>query len=379
MPWQEVTAMSQRYEFATLASDEDANIRLLCRRFGISPTTAYKWLRRYEHAGPAGLVEQSRRPDHSPERTAPEIEDLLVALRRRHPAWGARKLRARLTHLGHRGLPATSTITDILRRHGLITPEATRQHQPFVRFAHPQPNDLWQMDFKGDFALPHGRCHTLTILDDHSRFALAVQACRDETRPTVQGCLTAVFRRYGLPRRLLTDNGAPWGTSHPGARFTRLSAWLIRYGIGISHGRPFHPQTQGKDERFHRTLQAEVLRGRAFRDHRDVQEQLDPWRDVYNLERLHEALDLATPASHYQPSSRPFPETVPPIEYGPADQVRQADHQGYLHYQGRRIFISEAFAHQPLAFRPTATDGVLAVFFCHQQVDILDLRKHTDP
>jgi transposase InsO family protein len=379
MPWQEVTAMSQRQEFVSLASNEDANIRLLCRRFGISPTTAYKWLRRFERDGPAGLAELSRRPEHSPARTTPEVEELLTTLRRRHPAWGARKLRARLTHLGHTGLPATSTITDILRRHGLIAPEDSQQRRPFVRFEHQSPNDLWQMDFKGDFALPQGRCHTLTVLDDHSRFALALQACRNQTRTTVQACLTAAFRRYGLPRRMLTDNGSPWGTCHRGARFTRLSAWLIRYGIAISHGRPYHPQTQGKDERFNRTLQTEVLRGRTFRDHREVQDHLDPWRDVYNLERPHEALGLATPASRYQPSPRPFPETLPPIEYGPDDQVRHADYQGYVSYQHRKIFVSEAFAHQPLAFRPTATDGLLGVFFCQQQVDILDLRNHTDP
>lgn len=306
--------MSQRQEFVVLASDPNANVRELCRRFGIGPATAYKWLGRYRLGGLEGLGDLSRRPRHCPGQTAPEVQALAVDLRRRHRAWGGRKIRRRLADLGHPDLPAASTITDILRRHGLMDPSEAAQHKPFTRFEHPLPNDLWQMDFKGDFPLlARGRCYPLTILDDHSRFNLALRACGNSRRTTVQPHLIDVFRRYGLPRRILADNGPPWGSGTPGA-LTHLGAWFIRLGIDLWHGRPFHPQTQGKEERFHRSLKAEVLQGHSFQDCLDAQRHFDPWRDVYNLQRPHEALNLATPASRYHASRRPFPEALPPIE-----------------------------------------------------------------
>jgi len=377
MPWKETTKMSQRQEFVVLASDPDANVRELCRRFGICPGTAYKWLRRYRAGGLDGLADFSRRPHHCPSQTAPEVQTLALNLRKTHRAWGGRKIRRRLEDLGHQDLPATSTITDILRRHGLIDPQEAAKHKPFTRFEHPQSNDLWQMDFKGDFPLEsRGRCYPLTILDDHSRFNLGLRACRDQRRTTVQPHMIDIFRRYGLPRRILADNGPPWGSSNPHA-LTHLGAWFIRLGIELWHGRPFHPQTQGKEERFHRSLKAEVLQGRSFRDSLDVQRHFDPWRDVYNLQRPHEALNMATPASRYQSSRRPFPESLPPIEYSPDCQVRQADHQGYIRFQRLNVHVSDAVAHLPVGVRPAAQDGLWDVYFCHQKIDQIDLRDQT--
>ena len=278
MPWQEVSTVLLRQEFVMLASVEGANVRALCRRYTISPKTGYKWLARYRRQGRAGVTDRSRRPHRSPTRTLPALEQAVLAVRAAHPVWGGRKIRAVLVARGHPTLPSPSTMTAILQRHGQIAPEAAPQHTAWQRFEHDAPNRLWQMDFKGHFALLAGRCHPLTVLDDHSRFAVGLQACGDETGRTVQARLIACFRRYGLPEALLVDNGPPWGSdaAHP---HTPLTAWLIRLGVRIRHGRPYHPQTQGKDERFHRTLKAEVLGTRVLRDLAHCQREFDRWRE----------------------------------------------------------------------------------------------------
>ena len=377
MPWQEVSTMSLRQEFVMLATAEGANVRELCRRYTISPKTGYKWLGRYRRAGPEGVADRSRRPHRSPTRTPFAIERAVLAVRVAHPAWGGRKIRAVLRARGHQTLPSPSTMTAILRRHGQIAPEAGRKHTAWRRFEHDAPNRLWQMDFKGHFALLHGRCHPLTVLDDHSRFAVGLQACGDETGRTVQARLTACFRRYGLPEAMLMDNGSPWGSdvAHP---HTPLTAWLLRLGIRVCHARPYHPQTQGKDERFHRTLKAEVLGTRVLPDLATCQREFDRWRAVYNLDRPHEALGLAVPASRYRASPRVFPEVLPPIEYGPDDIVRKVVVGGELSYRNRPFKVGRAFCGYPVALRPTQTDGLLDVFFCHHRVAQINLRAHAD-
>lgn len=374
MPWEEVSVMSQRREFVTLAQSEETNIRELCRRFGISPTTGYKWLGRFRGGGAAGLAELARRPHRSPRRTAPEMERSVLQVRDAHPAWGGRKLWAWLSARGHQSVPSPSTITAILRRHGRIDPTLSVKHTPWQRFEHAAPNQLWQMDFKGHFAVGEGRCHPLTVLDDHSRFALGLAACGDERGQTVQGQLTSIFRCYGLPQRMVMDNGSPWGHDgeHP---YTPLTVWLLRLGIAVSHGRPYHPQTQGKDERFHRTLKAEVLQGSSFRDLDQCQRVFDRWRGVYNFERPHQALDLAVPCSRYRVSHRPFPEQLPPLEYGPEDRVRKVQAQGIISVKGREYKVGKAFRGLPLALRPTAADGVWDIFFLTHNIAQIDLRE----
>jgi len=371
--------MCRRQEFISLAQQPDSNVALLCRRFGISRKTGYKWLGRCTSdpaADRTGLVDRSRRPLTSPGRTEQNIEQMVCDLRRKHPAWGGRKIHTRLKNLEHQTVPAPSTITDILRRHQLLDPNESVKHKPFVRFEHPHPNDLWQMDFVGHFPLDEGRCHTLTVLDDHSRYCLGARACSDETGKTVQKHLTDIFRRYGLPRRMLCDNGSPWGCDSE-SRFTWLGAWMIRLGISTSHGRPYHPQTQGKDERFNRTIKTEVIANRQFRDNDHVQTHFDPWRDVYNRERPHESLSMATPASRYQPSPRAFPETLPSIEYAPGDIVRKVGPDGYFNFRTVKYKISQAFTGQPIALRATSKDEVLDVFYCHQKVASIDLKSQT--
>jgi transposase InsO family protein len=372
MPWQEVTRMSLREEFVKLAMQAGANRRELCRRFEIAPKTGYKWLQRYAQEGRGGLKDRSRRPRCSPKRTAAGIEAQVLRMRRAVlGCWGGRKLARRLVLEGGPVL-APSTITSILRRHGLLN--QTAPPRPFQRFERPVPNELWQMDFKGHFPLFNGaRCHPLTVLDDHSRFSVLLQACADERGETVRRLLTLAFRRYGLPAQMLMDNGAPWGAQadHP---FTAFCLWLIRLGIRVSHGRPYHPQTQGKDERFHRTLEFEVLRHFNFTSFEHCQREFDSFRDRYNLLRPHDSLGLDTPVSRYRPSPIPFPESLPPVEYPPGLEVRKVQAQGWFSYRGRMFRVSKALRGYPIALRQSdAADSMREVLFCHQLLTTIDL------
>ena len=368
MPWQEITPMSQRREFVQLVQQHAVSVAELCRRFGVSRKTGYKWLGRAED-----LREHSRRPQRSPSRTDARMQEQVVQLRQRHPAWGGRKIARRLHDLGFCQVPHPSTVTHILRRHGLIGVRAAGEGGRYQRFEHALPNALWQMDFKGDFALDQGRCYPLTVIDDHARYNLVLHACSGQSRQQVQPVLLNAFRRYGLPERINTDNGQPWGSPSAAHGLSQLSVWCIRLGIRVSFSAPGHPQTNGKDERFHRTLKAEVLAGRAFHDVTQAQAAFDAWRPIYNYERPHDALGLAVPASRYQPSQRAYPEQLPPIEYGSADQVMTVGCNGQVKFAGRWWKVSNALKDQLIAFRPTITEGHYDVYFCHQRIMTIDL------
>ena len=368
MPWQERSVMSERQEFVVFAQQEGANISALCRACGISRKTGYKWLARAGGAG--GLTERSRRPHTSPTQTSPAMDARILALRGEHPSWGGRKLHHRLVAQGVADVPAPSTITAILRRHGLLVGEPPPRD--FRRFEHDVPNALWQMDFMGHRPLDRGRVHPWTLLDDHSRFALGLEACADERQETVTAQLTAVFRRYGLPRAILSDNGSPWGSAGRGG-LTTLEAWLLRLGVEPWHGRPYHPQTQGKVERFHGTIAAEVFAGHALADLAHAQTRFDTFRTGYNLDRPHEALAYSAPASRYQPSPRPFPETVPPVAYGPDEVVRTVSVHGSISWRARRYFVSRGLVGEPVAIRPTPQEAVWDIVYCHRRVATIDL------
>jgi len=381
MPFSEVSKMSQRREFVALVEGHTVSLAEACRRFGISRPTGYKWLARVRAEGPAGAAERSRRPQHYPAKTAGAAEAAVLALRAEHPRWGGRKIARRLRDQGLAAVPAPSTITGILHRHGAIAPDAAERRAP-RRFERCAPNELWQMDFKGHFATATGRCHPLTLLDDHSRFALCLEACANEQAGTVRGQLERLFRRYGLPDAILADNGPPWGaTSHPDS-YTALEVWLLRLGVRLLHGRPRHPQTQGKEERFHRTLDLEVLQGRRFAGLEHCQRAFDAWRRVYNHERPHDALALAVPASRYTLSPRPFPERLQEPDYGALDQVRKVNRHGYISFHGHRLKLPEAFAGLHVALRPTIIDGLWTVHFAAfgiAQVDLRDPKGHVSP
>ena len=314
MPWSEVSVMDLRLEFVMLAEQPGANVSALCRRFGISRKTGYKWLSR-ARSGPMDLSDLSRRPRSSPRRTPKGMEASVLAVRSDHPCWGGRKIARRLADLGETDVPAPSTVTAILRRHGVALGQAGTP-AAFQRFERSAPNELWQMDFKGHFALAQGRCHPLTVLDDCSRFNLCLAACGNEQGETVQGHLRAAFRRYGLPEWIIVDNGSPWGDG-PNTPYTPLGVWLLRLGIGLSHSRPYHPQTLGKDERFHRTLKAELLGGPPFGDLGHCQRAFDRWRIVYNWERPHQALAWTCRPPGSDPARVPSPRPCRPSSTRP--------------------------------------------------------------
>lgn len=376
MPFREVSRMEERLDFVTLASAKGANMRGLCRRFSISPTTGYKWLARWQQMGHAGLAELSRRPHGSPLRSAAATEAAVLSLRAAHPAWGGRKIARRLQDLGHDPVPSASTVTAILRRHGVELGASGGGAPAFTRFEHETPNALWQMDFKGHVALGSGRLHPLTVLDDHSRFAVVLAACADQRTATVRRHLVEAFRRYGLPAAMITDNGAPWGNG-PGSPFTPLGVWLMEQDIRITHFRPYHPQTMGKDERFHRSLKAEALSGPPFCDLAAAGRVIARWRHVYNHQRPHEALGLAVPASRYRPSRRDYVETPRPFDYAPGDLVRRVQQGGRISLFGRPVRLPKAFCGKAVALRPTTRDGVFEAVFRTQYIATVDISDNT--
>jgi transposase InsO family protein len=368
MSFRERSIVDEREEFAKLALKPGANITELCKRFEIVRSNGYKWIKRYKTEGRDGLADRSRRPHSSPNRTSDAVEDRVLRVRAEsNNVWCGRKIKRVLQNEGVRNPPAASTITEILRRRGKLDPIESKSRGPFQRFERKEPNELWQMDFKGHFPTRSVRCHPLTIIDDHSRYSVALKACANEQATTVRETLIVAFRRYGMPFAMLMDNGSPWGGE------STLTIWLTRLDVRVCHGRPYHPQTQGKDERFHRTLDIEVLRSRDFADVSECQRAFDRWRHTYNHRRPHDALELATPATRYRPSERSFPEVLPEIEYWPGDHVRKVDSDGFIAFKSRSYRIGKPYRGEHVALRPTPRDGQLDVYFCARQIGVIDL------
>lgn len=381
MPWEPVEVMSLKREFVELASAEGANLSELCRRYGISRPTGYKWRKRWREGGRAELEERSRRPAHSPNQTSDGVEKAVLAIREDHPVWGGRKIRRRLLDLGHAEVPSASTITEILRRHGRLgVDRAGETRGPWKRFERPRPNDLWQMDFKGHFGIETGqRCHPLTVLDDCSRFNVVLKACEDQRGETVQASLTEAFRRYGLPAQILCDNARPWGALESPLGHTALGVWLLERGVEVIHGGPYHPQTQGKEERFHRTLKAEVISQRTvWRDLRHCDRAFRSWRETYNHERPHEALDDEVPAKIYRPSQRSLPSMIaaPESHYLAEDELRRVKSKGEITYRNHFFYIGSAFIGKTVALRQIG-EQQWEVYYCWKRLGRIDLEKAT--
>ncbi|HVU15695.1 MAG TPA: IS481 family transposase [Candidatus Didemnitutus sp.] len=371
--------MSQRLEFVLLAHQRALALSELCRRYRISRKTGYKWLKRYEAGGHAALVDRSRKPHRSPRQVSAAVAAMVLALREQ-TTWGGRKLHQRLKHLRSEAVPAASTCTQILRRAGQLRTD--RPGGPLRRFERPGPNELWQMDHKGDFPTQSGpRCHPLTVCDDHSRYNLVLDAGSNRRTATVQAALHAAFARYGLPEAILCDNGGAWGNLAEGAGHTPLTVWLLRLGVRVLHGRPYHPQTQGKEERFHRTLQQELLDRHTWRDLAHCATEFSRFRQRYNHERPHDALQGATPDSRYRPSVRALPAALPVPEYSAMD-VRTVRARGVITFGNQTWYIGEAFASLPIGLRPSPqADGQWEAYFGTFKLGILDftapaLAKH---
>lgn len=371
MPWKEETVENIRKTFVTEAIQEGRNMSELCRKYGITRKTGYKWLERY-HAG-LSMQDQSRSPIFRPHKTPPETEELILSVRIKHPTWGARKILRYLENKGNSGLPAPSTATAILKRNGFISPEESAAHTPFCRFAREHPNDLWQMDFKGHFALQDGsRCHPLTMKDDHSRNLLCLDAYDNERWDSVKVSLFRVFAENGLPNAILCDNGAPWGDSRNG--YTLFELLMMQMGILPIHGRPLHPQTQGKEERFHRTLNEDILKRTTLRDLEHAQAVFDAYRFEFNHERPHSALGLDVPAKHYRRSSRVLPAVICDPEYDIFRTLRKVNYKGYLSVRRHRYYLSETFAGKYLELIPCG-ENLLDLCFGDFVVARIDLEE----
>lgn len=354
MSWETKTVMEQRKQFIIAASAEGANISELCREFGISRKTGHKWINRADMGLP--LCDQSRRPHRQPSKTAEEVEQKIIQMRLAHPAWGGKTIRAALEAAGVEELPSAKTCCNILKRNGLIDPAESAKHTAFQRFEKEHCNEMWQTDFKGDFLLGNGvRCYPLTILDDHSRFSIRIEP---KTSPTgVKESFIQAFQEFGLPNSVLSDNGAQFAGAHRG--LSQFERFLMDLDILPIHGRPIHPQTQGKIERFHRTLKKEALCVTPA-NMEEARSRLNNWRWVYNEIRPHHSLGLKTPSSVYQPSTRLYYEPKPYI-YDEGARLIKVNNWGYIRFGPMQLFLSEAMAdtHIEIRFDDNDTFSIL--------------------
>jgi transposase InsO family protein len=373
MPWINTEPMEQKIAFITRAlSVPRGQFSSLCEEFGVSRKTGYKWLGRYQAAHSlTALAEHSRRPRVSPRRITPGLEERI--LQWRWPdGWGARKIAQLLWEEGIR--VSVATVHRTLLRRGAVHP--IDQHGPAPgRFTRPAPNDLFQADFKGPMGRVGAKDEPLTVLDDHSRFALGVFALRDHRLERVQDCFLGVFERYGLPRQLLLDHGTPWWNGHNGWGISRLSVFFIQQDIELILGQVRHPQTQGKIERFHRTLARSMIHQGLPARWEQWQARYDGFVQRYNQVRPHEALAMQRPAQHYRPSTRRYQQPVARWIYPAGVEVCTVDGAGTVRVTGRRYFVSEALVHQEVALEPVG-DHVL-VRFRNMYIRELNLRGNT--
>ena len=369
MGWKRTNVSEQRMQFVIRAASGQEGMAALCREFGISRPTGYLWRRRYQQARSlTALAEQSRRPHRSPRQTQEWKEERVVDLRRQ-TGWGAKKLRVLLRDEEQLPLPVR-TIHRILERRGLI---AAGVHGPApTRFERSAPNELWQMDSKGKYPLRDGACHPLSILDDHSRFAVGLYPLRELRTTEAYPCLVETFERYGVPEALLMDRGALWWSASNGWSLTKLSVRLIEQGIRLIYGRVCHPQTQGKVERFHRTL------GAALR-HRGVPQWFAEWKPAlgkfqqdYNERRPHEALAMQRPADRYQPSRQAYRAQPVEWEYPEGSEVRRLNTQGSMAEGNARWYVCKALAGARV--RVERFEGKLLVSYRHMWVREIDVQ-----
>jgi len=343
MPWSETTTMDQKALFIRDWLTHRHTVSDLCDRYGISRKTGHKWIQRFMEHGPDGLLERSHAIHHVHNRTDPRIEAALINLRRKHRSWGAKKL---LHILGEKhpdwDLPGRTTVCDMFTRHGLITKKPKRRH-----IGHPgkpnapidAPNTCWSCDFKGQFKTGDGiYCYPLTVTDNYSRYLLACQALDSTELDPVKAVFTRLFKEYGLPDRMRSDNGTPFAAYTLG-RLSRLSAWWVRLGILPDLIEPGRPQQNGKHERMHKTLKDETTRPPAGTS-RGQQRKFNTFRNEFNYERPHEALDMKTPGKLYLPSLRPMPSRLPEIQYPDTFEKRYVSATGGMKWKCDWVNIS---------------------------------------
>lgn len=370
MPWESKTVEDLRKEFV-LAAERTSNFSGLCREFCITRKTGYKWVERFHANEP--LLDQCKRPIHVPNRTQSEVEELIVSLRLDNPGWGAKKLKRVLEEQGHQNIPCVKTVNNILNRYGCISPEESLKHQPYRRFERSHCNELWQTDFKGEFKMADGKyCYPLDILDDHSRFLIQIKPYH-KTGNVVKSSFEMAFHNYGMPAAILSDNGAQFAGFKKG--YTQFEKWLMNLDILPIHGRYFHPQTQGKIERFHRTLKSELLNHTVIHDLTDADNQLQTWRKKYNHIRPHEALDMKCPGDVYIPSNRTYTSQIKKYEYGGQYHVIKVNSWGYVRFDKFQTYLSETMADEYVEFRPNPHGD--SFWLCYRNFKIAEFDADT--
>jgi putative transposase len=377
MPWNKTCPMEERLKFIADWLKKDCPVADLSRSYGISRKTAYKWIRRYALKGLPGLDELSRAPKTHPQATPPDIEKEIVDFRQKKPYWGPRKLLHRLKIIQpETPWPCVSTLGEILKRHGLTKKRRLRRYAPpaTARSVASQPNDVWTADFKGWFRTTDlTRVDPLTVADQTSRFLLGCEILVKPNSGDVQDRFEHIFRTYGLPRAIRTDNGWPFATLGLGG-LSRLSVWWIRLGILPERIRPAHPEENGSHERMHRTLKEQLA---SFPAGNPSAQQIsaDRFRDEFNTERPHEALEMRTPHEGYSASPRPFPEEMPEMTYGSDFQIRQVRPEGLIKWRGRRVYVSETLIGEPVGVK-ALNETVSALYFGPIPLALYDLREN---
>lgn len=364
MPWRKVTPMDQKIQFLSDYLKKRHTMSELCERYNISRNTGYGILNRYIKEGPAGLVPKSSRPRNSPTKTAPKIEQALIATRLRHPTWGAKKvLIAVARHYPEWELPHRSTVCDILGRNGMIRRKRRRRINGHPGKPHGNilaPNDVWCADFKGQFKTWDGEyCYPLTVTDAFSRYLFAAHGLLSTENFGAKMVFFRLFKEYGLPARIRTDNGVPFASVGL-ARLSALSVWWIRLGIIPELIEPGHPQQNGRHERMHRTLKDETTKPPA-KNLRGQQRKFDAFIDEYNNERPHEALDMDVPAACYVPSRRSMPNKLPPLEYPDRFEVRYVSENGGIRWNNHWVNVSSACKGEYVGFEEF-DDGIWNVY-----------------
>jgi putative transposase len=377
MPWEGVTVTEQKKRFIEDYLLNCYSKTELAERFNISRKTAHKWINRYLEQGAAGLEEQSRRPKSCPWQTDPAVAAEIVALREKHPSWGPKKL---LDVMGRRepskDLPAISTAAKILAEAGLVKPRRRyrRAHPGCPQTKAAEPNDIWPADYKGQFRLKNGSyCFPLTVSDLASRYILGVDAHPAISLERSKAHFRRLFEDYGLPKRIRTDNGVPFA-SNALARISQLSVWFIKLGIYPELIEPGEPQQNGVHERMHRTLKQEATIPPAS-SLRGQQRKFDAFREEFNQERPHEAIDMKRPAELYQSSARGFPKTMETYDYPGHFLVRRVSRGGTIRVFGHQPFVSNVLQEDYVGLEEV-DDGVYDLYFCFYQIGRYDLREN---
>ncbi len=369
MPWKDKTVEELRKEFVE-AAESCYNFSLLCREFGITRATGYKWLRRHEAQEP--LSDRSRRPNVTANKTSEAKELQIIEARAKHPGWGAKKIKTALENKGIE-TPCVKTVNNILNRYHCISREDSLKHKAFTRFEKERCNEMWQTDFKGEFKMQNGKyCFPLDIFDDHSRFVIRIRPS-ESTANLVLPTFREAFYEYGMPDSVLSDNGAQFAGFRQG--YTQFEKWLMNHDVLPIHGRIKHPQTQGKIERFHRAMNQELLKHYTPKDLADAERVFKDWRDCYNNERPHEALGMKCPSDIYIPSDRVYCDSVKEYEYGGQYHVIKVNSWGYVRFDRWQIYLSETMINEYIEFRPNPNGE--SFIACYRNFAIAEFDVHT--